>query len=63
MQKCGGKLGERIRLKLGLILRDGLRFISKRKLSVAWWWNCWEEAIKTQVQIPANVFFNRDFLD
>jgi len=30
MQKCEGKLGERIRLKLGLILRDGLRFIREK---------------------------------
>jgi len=34
MQKCGGKLGERIKLKLSLILRDGFRFISKTNLSV-----------------------------
>jgi len=37
MQKCGGKLGERIRLKLSLIWGDGLRFISKRReISVFW---------------------------
>jgi len=37
--------------------------IKSRKLSVAYWWKCWEEAIKAWLRIPSKAFFNKDFLD